>query len=119
MADTRPSSRPPWDPSPRSTRRRCRPETRNAIGPDGTEIRLLSLRTPEWKLIHAPALGRSELYDLARDPGEHQDRFGAVPQGAALGETLAAWETAAPPPPALTYYDPAFREKLRALGYVE
>src|SRR5206468_2445068 len=94
-------------------------ETRNAIGPDGTEIRLLSLRTPEWKLIHAPALGRSELYDLAHDPGEHDDRFGAVPQGAALRETLAAWESAAPSPPVMTYYDPAFPEKLRALGYVE
>src|SRR5207253_8362385 len=66
-------------------------ETRNAIGPHGTEIRLLSLRTPEWKLIHAPALGRSELYDLAHDPGEDDDPFGAVPSRDALLETLEAW----------------------------
>ena len=32
--------------------------------PDGATTPIVSLRTAEWKLIHAPALGRYELYDL-------------------------------------------------------
>src|SRR5207253_1279631 len=41
------------------------------------------------------------------------------PPGLEGQNVLAAWESAAPSPPVMTYYDPAFPEKLRALGYVE
>jgi arylsulfatase A-like enzyme len=94
-------------------------ETHHGIAPGGGDMHLLSVRTPGWKLIHTPALARFELYDLARDPGEHDDRFGTVPEGEHLVELLTAWERAAPPPPQVTSPDPALREKLRALGYVE
>jgi arylsulfatase A-like enzyme len=93
-------------------------ETRYGPGPDGGATPLVSLRQPPWKLIHAPAAGRFELYDLARDPGERDDRFGAAPEGARLAALLAGWQAAAAPP-SVAGQDPALRERLRALGYVQ
>jgi len=87
--------------------------------PDGATTPIVSLRTAEWKLIHAPALGRYELYDLRRDPAEREDRFGSAAEGAALAARLAEWETTAPAPPRAEGSDPALGEKLRALGYVD
>jgi len=66
-----------------------------------------------------PAPERYELYDLARDPAEREDRFARAPEGAALAKLLAAWEAAAPAPPRAEGHDPALGEKLRALGYVD
>src|SRR5207253_1353754 len=65
-------------------------ETRygKAAGCKDTELR--SVRTPEWKLIHAPVLGRFDLYDLTHDPLERENRFGA-PEGSALAAELADW----------------------------
>ena len=94
-------------------------ETRYGIAPDGTSATLAAVRTPGWKLIHAPALGRYELYDLAHDPGERDDRFGAEPEGARLAALLAGWEGETPRPPSATGQDPRLQEKLRALGYVD
>src|SRR5204863_531818 len=70
-------------------------ETLYGLMPDGATTPIVSLRTAEWKLIHAPALGRYELYDLRRDPAEREDRFGSAAEGAALAARLAEWETTA------------------------
>jgi arylsulfatase A-like enzyme len=94
-------------------------ETRYGITPDNGQTDTLSLTTGAWKLIHAPALGRFELYDLAHDPGERENRFGRAPEGAELAARLAAWQSVAPAPPPSAGTDPAMREKLRALGYVD
>ncbi len=94
-------------------------ETRLGVAPGGRTTEVVSMRTRRWKLIHTPALAAFELYDLAADPRERADRFGTVPAGAALVRELAAWQASVPPPPAPTDGDPEFRDKLRALGYVE
>ncbi len=94
-------------------------ETLYGLMPDGATTPIVSLRTADWKLIHAPALGRYELYDLRRDPAEREDRFASAAEGAALAARLAEWETAAPAPPRAEGHDPALGEKLRALGYVD
>ncbi|MCW5891451.1 MAG: sulfatase [bacterium] len=94
-------------------------ETSTAVGPDRKPMPLVALRTNRWKLIDAPSLPRRELYDLAADPGERHDQPQA-PQGAALGEALATYAATAPPPPrADRAADPALRQKLKTLGYVE
>ncbi len=57
----------------------------------------LALTDGRWKLIHWPAAGRFELYDLATDPGEGRDLFARRGGDfdawrAALEERAAAWE---------------------------
>lgn len=102
--------------------RRGRPAvsaTNLAIAPDGATMPLVSLRTEEWKLIHAPRLARYELYDLKQDPAESQDRFGAVPEGGLLAAQLEQWSETVPPAPAVGGEDPGFKDKLRALGYID
>jgi len=94
-------------------------ETHGGVDPDGAATSLVSLRTPGWKLIYHRASGSFELYDLASDPGEQQNVYGAAPEGSALVRALADWQATAPPPPEPGGRDPEFREKLRALGYVE
>jgi arylsulfatase A-like enzyme len=94
-------------------------ETASALAPDGTPTRLESLRTRAWKLIEAPALGRRELYDVGRDPGERVDRWGADAVGETLRGRLAAFRAAAPPPPPSEREDPTLPQKLRALGYAD
>ena len=94
-------------------------ETSGGIAPDGSRISLFAVRTDGWKLIHAPTLGRYQLYDLAHDPGERDDRYATAPEGTALVELLARWRETAPPPPRPDGADPALREKLRALGYLD
>jgi arylsulfatase A-like enzyme len=86
---------------------------------DGKPGKVVSVRTPEWKLIQTPATGRFELYELARDPGEREDRFGTAPEGAALAAELAAWQPPLPPVVAVTEATPKLERELRALGYVE
>jgi arylsulfatase len=78
---------------------------------------LASVRADGWKLISAP--GRYELYDLATDPNERENRFGVAGDGPALVALLAGWRDTAPPPPPVAGRDPRLLEKLRALGYVE
>jgi arylsulfatase A-like enzyme/Flp pilus assembly protein TadD len=76
---------------------------------------LLAMRSAGWKLIDAP---RRELYDLARDPGERDNRIAAAPGESKrlldlLGKRRAPSiaDSGAPP-------DPEVLEKLRSLGYV-
>ena len=94
-------------------------ETASALAPDGTPTDLASLRTPGWKLIEMPSVPRRELYDLARDAGEHDDRWGSSPDGEALRERLDRLRATAAPAPRADRDDPALHEKLRTLGYVE
>jgi arylsulfatase A-like enzyme len=103
-------------------RREARPaisETVRGVAPDGTVTRIVSLRTPGWKLIHMPALKTFHLYDLAADPGERENRFGTAPEGKELASLLAEWERTVRPAPEASGIDPRFHEKLRALGYVD
>ncbi len=76
---------------------------------------LFSVRAGDWKLVDAP---RPELYDLARDPGESDNRAAASPDEASrlLGILDARRRTAAPD--AARSEDPEAAEALRALGYV-
>src|SRR5207245_3462464 len=94
-------------------------ETLYGLMPDGATTPIVSLRTAEWKLIHAPALGRYELYDLRHDPAEREDRFGSAAEGAALAARLAEWEATAPAPPRADGSGTALGRTLRALGYVD
>ena len=68
---------------------------------------------------HMP-LVHEELYDLDNDPHEHHDLLPQAPPILdGLRQQLAAWtaaSSAALPPPTI---NPADRERLRALGYVE
>lgn len=68
-----------------------------------------AIREGDWKLIEYLEDGRSELYHLATDPGEQQDRTTSAPQQwVDLRQKLAAWRakvgaampTPNPPPPA-------------------
>jgi arylsulfatase A-like enzyme len=90
--------------------------------------RLFSLRTDRLKWIEANpenprGLPRESLYDLKEDPGETKD---LAPKGHPLGQKLAerlkevreAALRGAPPSEPVTL-DPATRERLRALGYLE
>jgi arylsulfatase A-like enzyme len=94
-------------------------ETARGIAPDGAGVDLVSLRAGGWKLIHAPALDRTELYDLGRDPGEREDASGTGAEGARLRARLAEWAAGVPGAPPTAGRDRSFAEKLRALGYVE
>ena len=79
---------------------------------------LVSVVMDGWQLIHTPALGRFELYDLDRDPGERNDCYGAA-DGDALKAVLARWQESAPAAPRVVDHDPTVRDRLRALGYVQ
>ncbi len=94
-------------------------ETARGIGPDGRPIDVVALRTPVWKLIHTPALARAELYHLPTDGRELENRLGVASEGDELAAHLAAWQVATPSAPRPSGADPAFAEKLRALGYVQ
>ena len=80
-----------------------------------------AIRHGDWKLIVSPAELGLELFDLARDPGERQNRAGLHPEvTGALHARLAAWQeqqgrrSAAP-----AEVTPEVQERLRALGYVD
>ncbi len=92
-------------------------ETSSGIAPDGAAIELVALRTARWKLIETPSLARVELYDLAADPLEHEDRSAGSEVAPALRAELARWRTATSAIAAAGTSDPAFAAKLRALGY--
>jgi tetratricopeptide (TPR) repeat protein len=78
------------------------------------------VREGRWKLIQAP---RSELFDLANDPGERNDLAAAQParvraMSAALGRFLDEERKALADPAAAPAVAPDLLEKLGALGYV-
>jgi len=94
-------------------------ETRSGITASGGRAPLLAARTDAWKLIHAPRVGETRLFDLRTDPGEQRDVAGTSPERAALLAALEAWRTATPAPAAPPAAAPGLHEKLRALGYVD
>jgi tetratricopeptide (TPR) repeat protein len=77
---------------------------------------LRAVRDERYKLIDAP---RPELYDLARDPGESQDRYRDEPKiAAALRLELDRLTGGSPGAMSTGPVDAEAAEKLRALGYV-
>ena len=93
-------------------------ETASGIAPDGSPEELTALRTIGWKLIETAARRRTEVYDLTADPGERHDLDGATAEAASLARALAQWRDATPREDGpLRGPDPAFADKLRALGY--
>src|SRR5262249_27522143 len=86
---------------------------------DGTRRALDAVRRPDWKLTPAPLTDDFQLFDLAADPGERAPLPVDAGEGPALRLTLDDFARTAPAPPAQTGRDPAFAEKLRALGYAE
>jgi arylsulfatase A-like enzyme len=84
----------------------------------------VAVREGRWKAIWNAASDTVELYDLERDPAERHDVSAEQPERAARLAALARAEAApcleraprAAAPPAL---DPATRERLRELGYVD
>ena len=72
-------------------------------------------RTARFKLIDAP---RPELYALATDPKEEQNRFDADRDDAARLERALQAAMATRPPKAAREEDREAEERLRALGYV-
>jgi arylsulfatase A-like enzyme len=93
--------------------------TRYGIPRAGQVAEIVSVRTGGWKLIEAPTLGHTELYDLAHDPAEQHNLADVAPERERLAALLAAWRATAPAPPPATGADPGLQEKLRALGYVD
>lgn len=75
---------------------------------------LYGYRTARWKYVRAP---RSELYDLAADPGETRNVIGERP---AVAAALAAKvdEVLAEQVPVEERIDPSVLEKLQGLGYL-
>src|SRR5947207_15045712 len=64
--------------------------------PDGRGGEIVSVRMPGTKLIWAPTLGHFQLFDLVRDPGEREDRWGDGAPAAPLAHLLSEWRAAAP-----------------------
>jgi arylsulfatase A-like enzyme len=93
--------------------------TRYGMPTPGRVTELLSVRAGGWKLIEAPSFGRTELYDLSTDPGEHQNVADRAPERERLAALIDAWRAALPAPPPVAGGDSRLHEKLRALGYVD
>jgi arylsulfatase A-like enzyme len=93
-------------------------ETASGIAPDGRAVEVVAVRTPVWKLVETPELGRTELYDLASDPREQDDRAATAPERFDLVTTLDRWRAETPPATGTHPADPAFAQRLHALGYV-
>jgi arylsulfatase A-like enzyme len=93
----------------------------------GDELKFL--QTDRWKLIHRPAkagvTAETRLYDLEADPAEQTDVAGLEPGVAdTLSAHLALWMEAvgtggAGVAPDSESLDPALREQLKALGYID
>jgi arylsulfatase A-like enzyme len=83
---------------------------------------LRALRTPRWKLVLTTS-GQARLYDLAFDPGEHQNvGFENLPTLVGLGQLLTQRLMAQPSiagTRSTTDAPLADQEMLKALGYVE
>lgn len=81
------------------------------------ELRFIAIRDRTTKLVHDVVLGRFQLYDLARDPGEREDLFEArAADHAAWVEALRALAVQAAAVNGAIDEDAL--EALRALGYV-
>jgi arylsulfatase A-like enzyme len=97
--------------------------------PKKSRRNLRSIRAGRWKLIHRVDFEKSELYDLASDPGEQKDLRETEAAGRAddLEEKLFGWmerseELASvenPEAPVIVRYDKETEARLRALGYLQ
>ena len=97
-------------------------DARNIVVRTAHHYPLRALRTPRWKLVLTTS-GQAQLYDLASDPGEHQNiGFENLPMLVGLGRLLTQ-RLAVPPSLAgtrsTTEAPVADQEMLEALGYVE
>jgi arylsulfatase A-like enzyme len=88
----------------------------------GKRVRLLSVRTDDWKMILDETRKRSFLYDVRSDPGETRDLAGERPQVAAeLLDRLKRWwaETGGRDVDAAPIEsNPDLRDRLKSLGYL-
>ncbi len=92
----------------------------NPLRARGSE-RWTTLRRGRWKLIRIPeaAGARFELYDLASDPGETDDRAAAEPARLqAMARDLDTWRESGPRESS-SPLAPNLEAELRRLGYVE
>jgi arylsulfatase A-like enzyme len=94
-------------------------ETRVLAGADGHNQEMLSIRTPEAKLLHTPATASDTFFDLTRDPGERSPSPADTPPASALRSALDAWRAATPEASRPSGQDPRLFEKLRELGYAQ
>src|SRR5205809_7614363 len=85
--------------------------------PDGRGGEIVSVRMPGTKLIWAPTLGHFQLFDLVRDPGEREDRWGDGAPAAPLAHLLSEWRAPAPVAPAPPAA-PGVEERPRGRRYV-
>jgi arylsulfatase A-like enzyme len=97
-------------------------DARNLVARTVPPFPLRTLRTPRWKLLLTTS-GQAQLYDMASDPGEHQNiGFENLPTLVGLGQLLTR-RLAVPPSLAGTRSTSeaplADQEMLKALGYVE
>jgi arylsulfatase A-like enzyme len=87
----------------------------------------VAVRDGGWKLIwpmgsdHPLLSGKPELFDLARDPGELEDRAAAEPERvAALRKHVERWIAKGPiARQNVPHLDPEAVDRLRALGYLQ
>src|SRR5437899_3665485 len=86
--------------------------------PDGRGGEIVSVRMPGTKLIWAPTLGHFQLFDLVRDPGEREDRWGDGAPAAPLAHLLSEWRAAAPGAPGAPG-PPGMEDVLRAPGFAD
>ena len=83
-----------------------------------------SVRQEGYKYILTPRKKRTELYELAGDPGELTDLLAATPptevgRGERMGALLEAWREEADPLPSEQLSSERGRMELAALGYVD
>jgi len=97
-------------------------DARNLVARTAHQYPLRALRTPQWKLVLTTS-GQAQLYDLASDPGEHQNvGFENLPTLVGLGQLLTQRLMAQPSlagTRSTTAAPLADQEMLKALGYVE
>jgi arylsulfatase len=90
-------------------------------GHEGT-VRREALLKGSLKLIETPAVGRSELYDVAHDPRELEDVSKRVPRvSGALAELLEQWRQECSRTPRVSWI-PACEDvlaEMRAMGYLK
>ncbi len=95
-----------------------RSEALNTIAPDRYDRDVFAgIRWP-WKVLLSDR-GDTELYDIARDPNELDDRSDEAVANKMKARLSAALEKLSPPqqPELPKSVDPALKERLRALGY--